>query len=247
MRNACGRSVRDAAQRLGEEVKNTSVLAIIQARMNSSRLPGKVLQCLAGASLLERLIERIKRSHVIGTLAVTTTSMSVDDQIAELCNKLGVECFRGEEDDVLGRFMMVLDHCKGDLIVRLTADNPFVDGLLVDDLVERFQLLVPPVEYANNIDNSQYPYGLSLEIVKRATLVAANITTDPLDREHVTRYIRSRPEMFDCTVLRAPSAFRYERLTIDTPEDYRFAKQLFEAYYAKDPEFSYQALTCDNV
>ncbi|NFV81538.1 cytidylyltransferase domain-containing protein [Magnetospirillum aberrantis] len=222
------------------------IVGILQARMGSSRLPGKVLMPLAGAPMLQRLLERLRRSRRLDRLVVATSGQPADDAVAALCRELGVECFRGSEDDVLSRFLAVAAMTDARLIVRLTGDNPFVDGGLLDSLVDEFLSSATPLDYANNIDGSGYPYGLSLEIITRAALDSAAASTDPLDREHVTRFVRLGTG-YNSTVLRARAAFAHDRLTVDTPEDYRNARELFERLYAERPDFSFDALMRDAV
>ncbi|HTH15885.1 MAG TPA: N-acetylneuraminate synthase family protein [Magnetospirillum sp.] len=220
------------------------IVGILQARMGSTRLPGKILMPLAGAPMLQRLVERLRRSCRLDHLVVATSDQPADDATAQLCRDIGVDCFRGSETDVLSRFLAVAGATGADLVVRLTGDNPFVDGPLVDQLIAEFEACVPALDYANNIDGSGYPYGLSLEIVSRKALEAAGASDDPQDREHVTRFVRNGGR-FRGGVLKAKTAFAYDRLTVDTADDYQKVRALFERLYAEQPDFSLPALSLE--
>jgi len=138
------------------------ILGIVQARMGSNRLPGKVLMPMAGAPMLQRLVERAQRSKRLDRLVVATTKFKRDDPVVALCQAHGFPVYRGEEDDILGRFMMVVRAEQPDLVVRLTGDNPLVGGDLIDHSIEAFLAMESRPDYLNTVDDGTYPSGLTL-------------------------------------------------------------------------------------
>jgi spore coat polysaccharide biosynthesis protein SpsF len=214
--------------------KTTTVAAILQARMASTRLPGKVLQELVGRPMLEVIIRRLRPTRLIDVLIVATTSNSVDDVIASLAARLEVPCFRGSEDDVLDRYYRAACQVQPRTVVRLTADNPFVDASFVDYLVEEFQRggdYVAP--------SCRFPLGLSAEVLTLAALQSAwEEDRDPRSREHVTPYIYHHPERFKVRRLEPSRDDGDLRLTIDTREDLDLARKVF-SYFGHD-HFSWQ-------
>jgi spore coat polysaccharide biosynthesis protein SpsF len=216
------------------------VVAVIQARMNSTRLPGKVLLPLAGAPLLQRLIERVRRSETLDSLIVATSSRRDDDPIAELCARIQTACHRGSETDVLARVMDAAESQSADVVVRLTGDNPFVDGSLVDLVVRRFLSANPPAQYVHNVDNCGFPFGLFVEACDMNALRQALQSLDPADREHVTWFLRQRPDIFRHATTPAPAPFTEQKLSVDTPEDYAQLRPVFEAKFRENPDFGYE-------
>jgi len=192
-------------------------LVVIQARMGSSRLPGKVLADLGGRPLLGLQLERLARLAE-ARVVVATSDLRQDDPVATLATDHDVACIRGPEDDVLARFAMaVIDH-PADEVVRLTADCPLTDPDLVAAVIALRRST--GADYAGNTLIRTFPDGLDVEVMTAATFAAAHTeATDPLDREHVTRFILRRPERFRLANLRTPVAMAAERWTVDTAED----------------------------
>ena len=218
-------------------IRKPFVVCVIQARMGSKRLPGKVLMDLAGAPLLQRLMERVKRSTLIEEVVVATSDRLENAPIEALCRHLGFSCWRGSEEDVLSR---VIDAAGGaDIVIRLTADNPFVDGALVDFVLQKFLDAWPGIHYAANLTDSGFPYGLFVEVVDMDALKMAADSDDPMDREHVTWHIRQRPSKFKVQTVMSPVKYLDEGLTIDTTDDYKRLKPVFENMYRKNPNFSF--------
>lgn len=216
------------------------VAGVVQARMGSTRLAGKVMKPLAGAPLLQRLLERVGRSRRLDTLVVATSDRTRDDAVAALCGDMAVACFRGSEDDVLGRVLGAAESVDADIVVRLTADNPMVGADLVDYVLERFLPDVPPLVYAQNADDSGFPYGLFVEAITIGALRAADASRDPMDREHVTYFVRTRPDRFPSLLVTAPGRFGQDSVSVDTPEEYEKVKSLFEDLYARTPDFGFR-------
>ena len=210
--------------------------------MKSSRLPGKVLMPLAGAPLLQRLLERVRAADSLDVLMVATTTGPDDDAVAALCQHLGVACYRGSENDVLGRVIGAAKSLNADVIVRLTADNPMVGADLVDLVVGQFLNAAPAACYVHSVEGSGFPYGLFVEVVATETLEQSYPETDTEEREHVTLHLRRHPDLYPAMTVKAPQSFALDRATIDTADEYREVSALFERLYRSNPDFGLEAL-----
>ena len=213
-------------------------VAIIEARMKSTRLPGKVLMPILGKPMLELLIERIKQAAYVDQIVVATTEYASDDPIEELTKRLNVGCFRGSEDDVLDRVLRASQHYAADIIVEVTGDCPLIEAEKIDQMLRSFQYM----DYdfmANRLDGS-YPPGLGHRIFWRKTLEKVNrLTQDPIDKEHVTLYVWEHPEHFSVYHFQNNLDPKYWniRLTVDNQEDFDFIRAIFEELYPGNPKF----------
>jgi len=208
-----------------------TVVAIIQARMTSTRLPGKVMADLAGVPLLAYMLHRVFAAKRLDAIWVATTRNDTDAPIVHLCDHLGVAVFRGDEDDVLGRYAGTAAAAKADVIVRLTSDCPMIDAGLIDESVERFS--AGTFDYLSNAIELSYPDGLDIEIFTRDALEQANReATLPFHREHVTPYMRTGVYQnvptgdFRVGQMRAPADFSHLRWTVDTADDLARVRRL---------------------
>lgn len=213
-------------------------VAILQARMSSTRLPGKVMKSVAGRPMLERQIERLRRCSTLDRLIVATSDDASDNPLAQFLQTIGVETFRGSLHDVLGRYVGAVEALGvNGPVVRLTADCPLTDPEIVDACV-RLQARIG-VDYASNAQRRTYPRGLDVECFNLDALLAAGReATDPYDREHVTPFLYRNPERFsqgDLVQDRDESALRW---TVDTPEDFAFVERVYAALYPTKPDFS---------
>ncbi len=207
---------------------------VVQARMGSSRLPGKVLRDLTeGEPVLARVVERLRRATTVDHLIIATTLDAGDDAIVRWCGSHDVECYRGDTFDVLARYAgAIAPYPDVDLVVRVTADCPFVDPETVDTLVELVER--GGVDYASNRlpppYARTYPVGLDVEVFTRAALAsAAENATQQHQREHVTPYLYEDPDAFSLSVIDLPTDLSHHRWTIDTPEDMIVARAIAEA------------------
>jgi len=202
------------------------VTAIVQARMASSRFPGKVLADLAGRPLLVHAIARAMSTPGVDGLVVATTTAPVDDVVAALCARIGVTVFRGSEPDVLDRFYRATRRHAADAVMRVTADCPLLDPLVSGLVVARFR--EGDVDYASNVHPRTFPDGLDTEVFTVAALERAwREARLPAQREHVTPYLWSHPEMFRCANVAYDRDLSAHRWTVDEPRDLELLRGLF--------------------
>jgi spore coat polysaccharide biosynthesis protein SpsF len=204
-----------------------SVVAVIQARMGSARLPGKTLLRLAGATVLEHVVNRARLARRVNQVVVATSTNAEDDAIAQECARLKTQVVRGSALDVLDRYAVAAEHSEADVVVRITGDCPLLDPVVVDSVVEMF-LADPQCDYASNTLERTFPRGLDVEAVAASTIAAAaREADDPYEREHVTPFIYNRPERFTLRNVRAASDWSHLRWTLDTPVDYEYLESVF--------------------
>jgi spore coat polysaccharide biosynthesis protein SpsF (cytidylyltransferase family) len=204
------------------------VVAIVQARMGSERLPGKVLLDIAGETMLSRVVMRLRQSKLIDEVVVATTTNPVDQVIVDEAARLGIRVTRGSEEDVLARYVEAADFTEADVIVRVSADSPFVDPEVTDAVIFAFLSADPPVDYASNKLHPSFPLGLDVEAFSRDALQrAASNAAEPYERAHVTVYMYSKLEDFTLLPVSGEKNLHSLRWTVDTPADLEFARLVF--------------------
>ncbi len=209
------------------------VVAIVQARMGSTRLPRKVLKDLGGATVLERVLNRVRRVALADGVLVATTSQPADNAIVSECRRLAVDVFRGSETDVLDRYYNAAQQARADAVLRVTADCPFVDPVLLDELLRSFLAHRP--DYASNCLVRTYPCGLDAEIITHAALSRAwREAILSHQRAHVTPYIYENPSKFQLLSVTAEEDWSKFRWTVDTAEDLEFARAVYLHFRNKD-------------
>ena len=215
------------------------ILAIIQARMGSSRLPGKVLLDLAGRPVLRHGVERVRKARLVDRVLVATTDRPGDERIRQFCREQGIVCFGGSETDVLDRYWQAALSAgagPGDGIVRITADCPLIDPVVIDLVIETF--LACGADYVSNVQPPTFPDGLDVEAFKFSALQTAWKEARLVsEREHVTPYLRNHPEKFsrrNVSHLQDLSALRW---TLDEPADYALLQKVVGALNEKNPDF----------
>ena len=215
--------------------------AIVQARMGSSRLPGKVLRSICGRPMLARLLDRLGRARSIAGTLVATTTDATDDALCAWCEAEGQTYFRGSERDVLERYVRAARSIDAAGVVRITGDCPLIDPEIVDAVVERFR--AGDLDYASNLFPPTYPDGLDVEVVTRDALDCAAAEAERRsDREHVTPFIwRNRERFRQVHLTREPSLAEL-RLTVDHADDLKFVEEVFRALECKQPTFGLEQL-----
>jgi spore coat polysaccharide biosynthesis protein SpsF len=212
------------------------VIGVLQARMSSTRLPGKVLLPLSGVPMLTRQIERVRQAQSLDQIIVATSTAPADDAIAAECERAGVGCSRGSLDDVLDRFHQAVEPTSATVVVRLTGDCPLICPEIIDGVValrEQGQF-----DYASNAHERTFPDGLDVEVMTRAALTTAwQHGVLPSEREHVTPYIWKHPELFRIGSYRNPIDHSALRWTVDERADYALVSVIFERLYPANPRF----------
>jgi len=207
-----------------------NAIAVVQARMGSTRLPGKVLLPLAGTTVLGCVVERLSRCGSLRGIVVATSELAQDDPVVEEAERLGVRSARGDADDVLARYCDAARAFGADPVVRITSDCPLIDPGVVDAVVAAFA--AGDCDYASNTIDRTYPRGLDVEVASFAALERARRdASDGYEREHVTPHLYRHPESFRIRSYRDPegadrSALRW---TLDSPEDYAFVRAAYAA------------------
>lgn len=209
-----------------------NVVAIIQARMGSTRLPGKVLMDLAGEPMLARVVNRCRRAHTLHETVIATTMQPADKAIAQLCRDRGWPCERGSQDDVLDRYYRAAVNYKADAVVRITADCPLIDPAVVDTIVSEFTQRQPEISYASNVFPIRtFPRGLDVEVMLFAALASAwREDGNPAWREHVTPYIRDNQDRFAAHSVTNSEDCSSQRWTVDTPEDFELVQLIYRHF-----------------
>lgn len=214
------------------------ILAILQARMGSKRLPGKVLKPILGMPMLFLEIERIQKSAKIDQLIVATTISPEDDVIEVLTQERGIHCFRGEVDNVLSRYVNSALNYRPEHVVRLTADCPFLDPKIIDSVIEKH--LIEKNDYTSNVVFPTFADGLDVEILSYNTLIKIDSeATAPIEREHVTYYIHKNKEKFKIGSFTQDFDHSHFRLTVDNKEDFCLVELIFNHFYPISKDFSY--------
>jgi len=218
------------------------IIAITQARMGSTRLPGKVLLKASGKSLLEHHLERVSRSSLI-THVVVATTMSDDEQpILDLCDTLGFTSYRGSTSDVLARYAGAADQEDADIVVRVTSDCPIIDPAVIDEVVQDYLDSATEVDYVSNCRLERtFPRGMDTEVFSvRCLREAHREATSDMDREHVTPFIWRQPDRFKLASVSFSSDQSQHRWTVDTADDFKLIGRIISHLYPTRPEFTLQ-------
>ena len=212
------------------------ILAILQARLSSSRLPGKVLKPIMGKPMLAYQLERLARCKKIDHLIVATSDHPEDQAIADLCNELNVSCFHGPLEDVLARFYLAAEKYQPTHIVRLTGDCPLADPELIDELITLH--VEGGYDYCSNCHIPSYPDGLDAEILTYQSLKTIyQLAQTPAEHEHVTYYVHQHKADFNIGLLSRTPSLAQLRWTVDEPADFELVKHIYERLYPLNPNF----------
>ncbi|GAA0319219.1 glycosyltransferase family protein [Bacillus carboniphilus] len=215
------------------------VAAIIQARMGSTRLPGKILKTVNEKPLLEYQLERVQLAKTIDQIIVATTIKDTELPIVELCKRLGIDYYRGSEQDVLSRYYETAKKYHVDVIVRLTSDCPIIDPKVIDKVVNNFLRKYPSIDYVSNTIERTYPRGLDTEVFSFEALNKAyHKAFLPRDREHVTAYFYTNPTQFKLYSIKNEQDYGNYRWTVDTEEDFELVRLILTELYNRTEHFS---------
>lgn len=209
---------------------------VVQARMGASRLPGKPLFQVLGRPLLSYLIERLKMCRNIDRIAIATSTLPQDDPIAEAAKKEGIAVIRGDESDVLSRYLLACTELDASSIIRITADCPLIDPDVVDHAASLF--MDSNADYVSNTQKRTYPRGLDVEVFSREVLekMAREAQTTE-EREHVTLFIHHHPQAFQMKNFLNSEDVSHFRFTVDMEEDFELIRKMIEMLYPVKPAF----------
>ena len=217
------------------------ILTVVQARMGSSRLPGKVLLPLAGAPLLVRMVERVRRARLAGTVVVATTTDAADDAVAACCAAHGLPCFRGDALDLLDRHYQAARHFGAEVVLKIPSDCPLIDPAVIDEVLGFYLAHADRYDFVSNLHPPTFPDGNDVEVMPLAALETAwREARRPLEREHTTPFFWENPGRFrlgNVAWATGQDLSMSHRWTIDYPEDYAFIRAVYEALHPARPDF----------
>src|SRR3989338_5724068 len=207
------------------------VIALVQARMGSTRLPNKVMKPIGGIPMIELLLSRLSRAKEVDQIVVATSVDVRNQPLVEHVRKLGYTCEQGSENDVLDRYVQAARAHKADVVVRITGDCPLVDPELVDEVIRRFK--AANVDYFSNVSPPTFPDGLYIEVCTfRALEQSSQITSKPYDREHVTPHLRESGQ-FSTAAMQHSQDLSALRWTVDEPADFAVIERVFFYFYPR--------------
>lgn len=214
----------------------TNTVAIVQARLSSTRLHGKALMNIMGKPMLWHVINRLKQSRHLNDVVIATTTKEKDKAIIQLAKESKVKSYSGSEDDVLDRYYQAATRFKADTIVRITSDCPLIDPKVVDTVTEYF--LAGNFDYVSNILKLTYPDGLDTEVFSYKTLKRAwEEARLESEREHVTPYIWKHPQIFNIGSFENDVDLSHFRWTVDVDKDIQFIREVYQRLYTEDGIF----------
>lgn len=216
------------------------IIVIIQARMGSTRLPGKVMKKIANKTVLNHVVNRVSMSKKIDKVVIATTENIEDDAIVKECENIGISYYRGSQDNVLSRYYNVAKEENADIVIRITSDCPLIDPIIIDKMVEYFieENKKDKLDYLSNTLVETFPRGFDVEVFTFDSLkrVYDNATHD-FEKEHVTPYIYTNKEKFVIKNYSNNKNYSQYRLTLDTIEDYKVIKNIYDNLYKENKMF----------
>jgi spore coat polysaccharide biosynthesis protein SpsF len=216
---------------------------IAQARFGSSRLPGKVLYPLIDRPMLGHVVDRLKAVQAADRVVVAIPDKPADDIVADWCEVLGVDVFRGSEDDVLGRYLQAARHFSADVVIRVCCDAPMLDPAVIDRAIELYLEQRNSVDYLSNVRVRTFPRGQSVEVMNVSVLERMDRLADkPNQREHVTPYLLEHPNQFRVAEFRAERDWSHYNWTVDTADDLEFVRQVYQRLYRPGEMFGMQEI-----
>ncbi len=217
----------------------TRIVAVVESRMSSTRLPGKNLKPILGRPMVSRLLERVKQSAAVNVICLATSRDPSDDPLEAVARAEGVACYRGSLEDVLSRTLEAAQSVHGDVIVEITGDCPLIDPSIIDAMLSRY--LKGGFDYvANVLDHLSFPIGLDVQLFAVDLLAKINrLTNRPYDRANVTPFIYQNPQRYRLLNLYAPPGLHRPqyRLCVDYPQDFDVVTTIYETLYPQNPHF----------
>ncbi|MCF7917298.1 MAG: glycosyltransferase family protein [Candidatus Omnitrophica bacterium] len=213
---------------------NKKRIAIIQARMGSTRLPGKILKDIKGRSMLWHVVDRVDYSNLIDKIVIATTEDKEDDKIENFCKTNNVYFYRGNQEDVLDRYYQTAKNYQADLIIRITSDCPLIDPCIIDKAITHYLDNEEKADYVSNTLERTYPRGMDVEVFPfRALEIAWQKAKEEYQREHVTPYIYENPDTFNLSCIKNENDLSYLRLTVDEEKDLELVREIYKKLYQK--------------
>ena len=221
--------------------KDRTITTIIQTRMGSSRLPEKVVMPLQGKPLFVQQAERVSAAALRGRVVVATTTEASDDPIESICEREGLECFRGDAHDLLDRHYQAALHYRADAVIKIPSDCPLIDPVAIDLVISFYLSHFDEYDFVSNLHPATWPDGNDVEVMAFPVLERAwKEANRPFEREHTTPYIWERPDQFRIGSVMMEGGRDYSmthRFTIDYAEDYAFIRSVFDELYPVNPLF----------
>jgi len=218
-----------------------NILAIVQARLGSTRFPSKILKKIMDKTLLEIQIERMSKSKLISKIVIATTDNERDNELVEFCKSKSYNVFRGSEYDVLDRHYQAGLEYHADAVIKIPSDCPLIDPKIIDKVIKLYLDNYPKYDYVSNLHPASYPDGNDVEIMKFETLTTAWRYSDKqYHREHTTPFIYENMSKFSLSNVSWEKGIDLSekvRLTLDYEEDYQFIKEIYERLYPENPNF----------
>lgn len=222
------------------------VVTVVQARMGSTRLPGKILRTVFGRTLLERQLERMNQARHVGEIVVAIPTGARDDTLADLCEDIGVDCFRGDENDLLDRHVQAARAYAAEVVVKIPSDCPLIDPAIIDRVLAVALDDPARFDYVSNLHPATWPDGNDVEVMRMDALETAwREANRALEREHTTPFLWERPDRFRLENVVWESGrdlSMSHRFTTDYEEDIAFVDAVFERLYPRDPQFGLDAI-----
>ncbi len=216
------------------------IAIVVQARMGSTRLPGKVMLPLAGLPMLARLVERVQRAAVPHRTIIATSTQSDDDEIERLASRIDVPCYRGSTEDLLDRHYRAGLFMKADVVAKIPSDCPLIDPKVIDRVLEFYLAHQSEYDLVSNLHPPSYPDGQDVEVMPLSVLeIAWRETAKPYEREHTTPFIWDQPRRFrigNVLLESGKDLSMVERWTVDYPEDYELVRTVYDALYKEGHE-----------
>jgi spore coat polysaccharide biosynthesis protein SpsF len=217
------------------------IVTVVQARTSSTRLPNKIMRPLAGKPLLARMVERVTAAQLVGTVVVATTTEPVDDPIIALCLEEGLNCYRGDTNDLLDRHYRCGLNIQASTVIKIPSDCPLIDPQVIDRVIGYYLAGPEAYDFVSNLHPASYPDGNDVEVMTMTALETAwHEASRPLEREHTTPYIWENPQRFRIGNVEWETGLDYSRShrwTIDYEEDYQFIRTVYEGLYPVKPDF----------